>query len=108
MLFLGLVAQVGWNGGLGDGLIYGNADQFLWQVIAVVAAPVYAFGMTYALLKLIGAFATLRVSERDEALGLDVVSHGEEAYVTGEGALLLEPDEIWAERRAEAEPVTAG
>ncbi len=108
MLFLGLVAQVGWNGGLGDGLIYGNADQFLWQVIAVVVAPVYAFCMTYALLKLIGAFATLRVSERDEALGLDVVSHGEEAYVTGEGALLLEPDEIWAERRGESEPATVG
>jgi ammonium transporter, Amt family len=48
------------------------------------------------------------VSERDEALGLDVVSHGEEAYVTGEGALLLEPDEIWAERSAVAEPARAG
>ncbi len=35
MLFLGLVAQVGWNGGLGDGLVYGNPDQFLWQLIAV-------------------------------------------------------------------------
>ena len=108
MLFLGLVAQVGWNGGLGDGLLYGDANQFLWQLIAVIAAPVYAFGMTFALLKLIGAFATLRVSERDEALGLDVVSHGEEAYVTGEGALLLEPDEIWAERRAAPEPAGAG
>jgi Amt family ammonium transporter len=108
MLFLGLVAQVGWNGGLGDGLLYGNADQFLWQVIAVVAAPVYAFCMTFALLKLIGVVAPLRVSERDEALGLDIVSHGEEAYVTGEGALLLEPDEIWAERRAEAERAAAG
>ena len=108
MLFLGLVAQVGWNGGLGDGLLYGNADQFLWQVIAVVAAPVYAFCMTFALLKLIGLVSPLRVSERDEALGLDVVSHGEEAYVTGEGALLLEPDDIWAERRAEAERAAVG
>ena len=108
MLFLGLVAPVGWNGGLGDGLLYGNADQFLWQVIAVVAAPVYAFCMTFALLKLIGLVSPLRVSERDEALGLDVVSHGEEAYVTGEGALLLEPDDIWAERRAEAERAAVG
>ena len=106
MLFLGLVAQVGWNGGLGDGLVYGDANQFLWQLIAVIAAPVYAFGMTFGLLKLIGVFSPLRVSERDEALGLDIVSHGEEAYVTGEGALLLEPDEVWAERRAAAaEPV---
>ena len=108
MLFLGLVAQVGWNGGLGDGLIYGNADQFLWQLIAVVAAPVYAFVMTFALLKLIGLATPLRVSERDEALGLDVVSHGEEAYVTGEGALLLEPDEIWAERGSSPERAGVG
>ena len=108
MLFLGLVAQVGWNGGLGDGLVYGNADQFLWQLIAVVVAPVYAFCMTFALLKLVGLFSPLRVSERDEALGLDVVSHGEEAYVTGEGALLLEPDEIWAERRPEPAGAPAG
>ena len=108
MLFLGLVAQVGWNGGLGDGLIYGNADQFLWQLIAVVAAPVYAFVMTFALLKLIGLVTPLRVSERDEALGLDIVSHGEEAYVTGEGALLLEPDEIWAERGSSPERAGVG
>ena len=77
-------------------------------MIAVVAAPVYAFCMTFALLKLIGLVSPLRVSERDEALGLDVVSHGEEAYVTGEGALLLEPDDIWAERRAEAERAAVG
>ena len=34
----------------------------------------------------------LRVSEREEALGLDVTQHGEEAYVTGEGAILVTPE----------------
>ena len=34
----------------------------------------------------------LRVTEREEALGLDVTQHGEEAYVTGEGAILVTPD----------------
>jgi ammonium transporter, Amt family len=34
----------------------------------------------------------LRASERDEAVGMDVVQHGEEAYVTGEGAILVLPD----------------
>jgi Amt family ammonium transporter len=31
----------------------------------------------------------LRGSERDEALGMDVIHHGEEAYATGEGAILV-------------------
>ncbi len=34
----------------------------------------------------------LRVTEREEALGLDVTQHGEEAYVTGEGAILVTPE----------------
>jgi Amt family ammonium transporter len=34
----------------------------------------------------------LRVDERQEALGLDVVHHGEEAYATGEGAILITPE----------------
>ena len=31
----------------------------------------------------------LRATEREEALGMDVVQHGEEAYATGEGAILV-------------------
>jgi Amt family ammonium transporter len=36
-------------------------------------------------------FSPLRVSEREEAIGMDIVSHGEEAYATGEGAIMVEP-----------------
>jgi Amt family ammonium transporter len=39
-----------------------------------------------------GLFTSLRVSEREEAVGMDVTQHGEEAYVTGEGAILVLPD----------------
>ena len=35
----------------------------------------------------------LRGSERDEALGMDVTEHGEEAYASGEGAILVAPEE---------------
>ena len=31
----------------------------------------------------------LRATEHEEAIGMDVVQHGEEAYVTGEGAILV-------------------
>ena len=32
------------------------------------------------------------VMPREEAIGMDVVQHGEEAYVSGEGAILIMPD----------------
>jgi len=35
----------------------------------------------------------LRASEHDEAIGMDVTFHGEEAYVTGEGAILVAPED---------------
>jgi Amt family ammonium transporter len=91
ILFIGFFAQLAWNG-LSDGLVYGNAAQLGDQALAAIAAPAYAFGVTYALLRLIGLVTPLRASEREEALGMDVVQHGEEAYVTGEGAILVTPE----------------
>ncbi|HEX5762888.1 MAG TPA: ammonium transporter [Solirubrobacterales bacterium] len=91
ILFLGLVAQVGWNG-IADGLFYGDAGQFWSQVVAAAVTPVYAFVMTFLLLKLVGAVMPLRASEHDEAVGMDVVYHGEEAYASGEGAILVLPE----------------
>ena len=90
ILFIGLVAQASWNG-VSDGLLYGNAEQMLWQAIAAAATPAYAFVATFILLKVMGALMPLRASEYDEALGMDVTQHGEEAYVTGEGAILVTP-----------------
>jgi ammonium transporter, Amt family len=91
ILFIGFFAQVAWNG-VSDGLVYGNAEQLGWQAIAAAVAPVYAFAMTYAILRVIGWLMPLRVTEKQEALGMDVVQHGEEAYATGEGAILVAPE----------------
>ncbi|HEX9968028.1 MAG TPA: ammonium transporter [Solirubrobacterales bacterium] len=92
ILFIGLVAQIGWNGGLADGLFYGDAAQFGEQALAAAVTPVYAFVMTYLLLKLVGAAMPLRATEHDEAVGMDVIYHGEGAYASGEGAILVLPD----------------
>ena len=98
ILFIGFFAQKSWNE-LSDGLLYGNAEQLLDQVLAAVAAPAYAFAATFILLKVIGLVMPLRTSEREEALGMDVVQHGEEAYATGEGAILVVPEgELEGER----------
>jgi len=47
---------------------------------------------TFLLLRLIGLVMPLRATEREEALGMDIVWHGEEAYATGEGAILIGPE----------------
>jgi ammonium transporter, Amt family len=88
ILFLGFVAQLSWNGA-SNGLLYGNARQLGWQAIAGLAAPVYAFTATFVLLRLIALVMPLRATEHEEALGMDIVQHGEEAYASGEGAILV-------------------
>ena len=92
ILFIGFFAEVAWNGA-SDGLLYGNAALLGDQALAALAAPVYAFVATYVLLRLIGAVMPLRASSKEEAQGMDVVQHGEEAYVTGEGAILVVPED---------------
>jgi ammonium transporter, Amt family len=91
ILFIGFFAQAAWNG-LSDGAVYGNGEQLGDQALAALAAPLYAFGVTFALLKLIGFLMPLRSSEKDESLGMDVTYHGEEAYASGEGAILVSPE----------------
>jgi Amt family ammonium transporter len=92
ILFIGFFAQQSWNG-VSDGLLYGDAGQLGWQALAALATPLYAFGMTFLLLKLLGLVMPLRASARDEGVGMDVTQHGEEAYATGEGAILIRPAE---------------
>jgi Amt family ammonium transporter len=72
-----------------SGLVFGHPGQLGWQAIAALVAPAYAFVGTFVLLKLIGLVMPLRVTTREEALGMDVVQHGEEAYTSGEGAILV-------------------
>jgi len=63
-----------------SGLIYGNIDQFIAQVIGAGAAIVYAFVVTIILAKIVDAIVGLRVSEEEEYVGLDISQHGEVAY----------------------------
>ena len=66
--------------------------------------PAYAFIVTFILLKVIGAIMPLRATPEEEAIGMDVIQHGEEAYVTGEGAILVTDG---GQRRREAAGRTA-
>jgi Amt family ammonium transporter len=103
ILFIGFFAQVSWNG-ISDGALFGNADQLLDQALAALAAPAYAFVATYILLRVIGALMPLRATDMEEAQGMDVVYHGEEAYASGEGAILVRPEEEFKARVPVADP----
>ena len=90
ILFIGFFAQAKWNG-VADGLLFGDAGQLGHQALAVLVTPAYAFAMTFAILKLLGLVMPLRATEGEESVGMDIVQHGEEAYASGEGAILVAP-----------------
>ena len=84
-LLTGVFASRALNG-VGDGLLYGNPGQLGVQAVAVVAAIVYSGVASFILLKLIGLVMPLRAGANDEATGLDITQHGEEAYLHAEGS----------------------
>ena len=62
------------------GLIAGNPGQVLTQVLAVGATIAYAVLATFAIVKLVDLVLGLRISIKEEELGIDLAVHGEVAY----------------------------
>ena len=62
------------------GLIEGNVRQFGVQLLAAVITVVYAFGVTWLILKIQNRFMPIRVPDEVEIKGLDEGEFGEEAY----------------------------
>ncbi|HEX6106242.1 MAG TPA: ammonium transporter [Gemmatimonadales bacterium] len=91
-LLTGVFAQKVWNSAGNDGLLAGNPAQLVTQGIGVLSSMIYAAAATFIILKLIGLVTALRTAPRTEGLGLDVTQHGEEAYTSGEGSILVIPD----------------
>jgi Amt family ammonium transporter len=89
-LLTGVFAQKALNG-LADGVLFGNPAQLGIQATAVAAAIVYSATVSFVLLKVIALFVPLRADATDEATGLDLTLHGEEAYVHAGGSAALEP-----------------
>ena len=74
-LAVGLFASTALSDG---GVFTGNSGQFVSQLIATVATWAYAFIVTWILFKLVDVVMKVRVSEADEAIGLDASQHGEQ------------------------------
>lgn len=79
-LATGLFASKAVNPAGADGLFYGNPKQFMIQVVASLITIVYAFIVTWILFKVVDKLVGMRVTEKDEAMGLDLASHNERAY----------------------------
>ena len=62
------------------GLIDGNAGQVLTQLIAVAATIAYAVVATFAIVKVVDLILSIRISPKQEELGIDLAVHGEVAY----------------------------
>jgi Amt family ammonium transporter len=67
-------------GGTGFTLPHGIGAQVGVQALGVIAAAAWCGLVTWLLLKLLDATLGLRMSEEQEAEGLDLASHGERSY----------------------------
>jgi len=107
-LLTGVLAQKLWNPAGSDGLLFGNPHQLAVQALACLSAAAYAGIMTFAILKGLGLVMSLRAVPRIEGVGMDLSQHGEEAYASGEGSILVHPDVLVAEELSAAlVPATA-
>jgi Amt family ammonium transporter len=76
-----------------NGLLGGHPAQVLTQIASVLIVMLYSGGATFMILKLLAVVMPIRITVRNEKLGLDVSDHGEEAYTHGDGAILVKPRE---------------
>jgi Amt family ammonium transporter len=79
-LATGLFASKAVNPAGADGLFYGNPHQLLVQFYAVAVTLVYSGVVTFVIYKVVDAIIGVRVSDKDEAIGLDLTQHREKAY----------------------------
>lgn len=84
----GVLASAAWGGT--DGLIGGNSQLFVENIVGVLAAAAYSAVVTLVILKVLDATVGLRVSKDQETEGLDTNLHGEEGYHMGGAGALTE------------------
>jgi Amt family ammonium transporter len=98
-LLTGVFADPVWSGGPG-GVLAGNAGQLGVQAWSILVVLLYSGAATFLILKLIALAVPLRIGSRVEGVGMDVTEHGEEAYTTGDGAILITPADTDLTRRS--------
>jgi Amt family ammonium transporter len=82
MLMTGIFATKAVNAIGNDGWAYGNPTFFFTQLKAMGVAVGYSFAVSFAIFKFINFVLPLRVSSKEEELGLDATQHNEK-YLQG-------------------------
>jgi Amt family ammonium transporter len=82
LMFTGLFATKTVNALGNDGLFYGNLSFFITQMKALVIVVAYSFTVSYLIFKFINYVLPLRVTSKEEELGLDATQHNEK-YLQG-------------------------
>ncbi len=80
-LATGLFASKAINAAGADGAFFGNPSLFLVQLLSVAVAIVYAFSVTWIILKILDRTMGVRVAQEQEVEGLDLSQHGESGYI---------------------------
>lgn len=68
-----------------DGLVFGNIHLFVAQILSIIITAAVAVVGTLICIGIIRIFTPLRVDQKEEALGLDISQHGENAYPSFNG-----------------------
>lgn len=68
-----------------DGLVFGNVHLFVAQVLSIIITAAVAVVGTLICIGIIRIFTPMRVDQKEEALGLDISQHGENAYPSFNG-----------------------
>lgn len=63
-----------------DGLLYGGTDLMQANLIGAVAVIAYTMVATAVIFFVVGKLMRIRVTQEDEASGLDITQHGERAF----------------------------
>jgi Amt family ammonium transporter len=79
-ILTGVFASKAINAAGANGLLLGNARQLFVQLAAVGITALYTLVVTFIIYKAVDMIIGVRVSEREEVMGLDLTQHREGAY----------------------------
>ncbi|MGB0716989.1 MAG: ammonium transporter, partial [Phycisphaerae bacterium] len=79
-ILTGVFASTSINAAGADGLLFGNVNLLVVQIVSVLAAAAFSAAGTACVLLLVRRITPLRVASRAERVGIDLAEHDERAY----------------------------
>lgn len=80
IILLGVLGSLAVNANGADGLLYGGSSFFFKQLLTVIISSIYAFVFTWIMLFVIDKITPVKLTKKEEEIGLDEILHGEKAY----------------------------